>query len=561
VAVAVVWILVTAAIARHDANRLRGDMRQLQLALERGDEPGATRLAAHITAEASAVHARTSGPAWWAAAQIPYVGRPAAVIRRAARLADEVATGGLPTAVAAGRSLDPAVLRPATDQIDPTALGAATAPIERAHAALAPYLVRASRLGGTGWLSWGGAAPFTTDLRDLEGSLSALATATRVLPTALGADGVRRYFIAFQTEAEARGLGGLPGSYAILRTDDGRLSFERFGADNDLVRARAHVDFGAAYRREYDQAFGPASTYQNSDASPHFPYAAQIWMSMWADEFHERLDGAIATDPQTLGYLLGALGPVVLPDGTTLTQGNAVPYFESQIYRRFADDNRQRKIYEVDAARLISTKVLHTPSGAFTRLAQVMRRAAADRRLAVYSSDPSVESAIENTPLAGEIPVTSRPFLDVIVNDSGANKLDYYLDRAVTYHRSTCAATTATVSVTLQDSAPSAGLPPVVAGRHVPIDRQGTLSSIVSLFTTAGSRVGAVKVDGRSAYLDAERERGHPVTTVDVTLTPGQSKTITYEVHEPAATGPIIALEQPLVRPLRQTVTSPTCGG
>jgi hypothetical protein len=34
---------------------------------------------------------------------------------------------------------------------------------------------------------------------------------------------------------------------------------------------------------------------------------------------------------------------------------------------------------------------------------------------------------------------------------------------------------------------------------------------------------------------------------------------VTYTVHEPAATGPMLALGQPLVRPLHQTIQTPAC--
>ncbi len=51
----------------------------------------------------------------------------------------------------------------------------------------------------------------------------------------LGAQGTRRYMMAFENNAEARGLGGLPGAYAILRADHGKVSFERFGTDNDFA--------------------------------------------------------------------------------------------------------------------------------------------------------------------------------------------------------------------------------------------------------------------------------------------------------------------------------------
>ena len=45
----------------------------------------------------------------------------------------------------------------------------------------------------------------------------------------MGADGPRTYFMGFQTNAEARGTGGLLGGFGILRFDDGAASVDDAG--------------------------------------------------------------------------------------------------------------------------------------------------------------------------------------------------------------------------------------------------------------------------------------------------------------------------------------------
>jgi hypothetical protein len=46
----------------------------------------------------------------------------------------------------------------------------------------------------------------------LDRSMKSADLAVRILPAMLGQDGPKRYFLAFQNEAEARGTGGLPGA-------------------------------------------------------------------------------------------------------------------------------------------------------------------------------------------------------------------------------------------------------------------------------------------------------------------------------------------------------------
>jgi hypothetical protein len=563
--VGLAWIVVTGLIAAHDADKVRTGFAALKRDLARGDERAATVLVARMQREAAAAHAHTTGPAWWLAAQVPLIGTPARSARGATRLLDQVAGSAVPPALQAGRLLNPQRLRPEPGTIDPRRLGQAAAPLGRAAAAVGAVAVKARTLPDSTWL------PIVDSRRDdlvrqldqLHQGMADLSTVARLLPSQLGPAGPKRYFLAIQTDAESRGLGGLPGAFAILKANHGQLSFDRFGSDADLRDAHAPIRLPAAYLRNFQTTFGPRSYFGNSDPSPHFPYAARIWMAMWEQKFHQRLDGAIATDATALGYLLAATGPVKLRDGTVLDQDNAVPFFDHGIYARFGRDDRRRKRYQVKASEAVTLRVIHQPGRRLLRTATALRRAANERRFLVYTRDRSVESSLTEQPVGGVLPVTDRPFMDVVVNNAGGNKLDYYLDRTVTYRRTSCRASTATVTVTLRNGAPAVNLPPTVAGRPVS-DHPGVTGEsdeLVSLYGSAGSSVNHVTVDGKTGYLDAERERGHPVTTVEVEMAPGQSRTITFYVHEPAATAPLIALRQPLVRPLHQTIIEPDCRG
>jgi hypothetical protein len=275
-------------------------------------------------------------------------------------------------------------------------------------------------------------------------------------------------------------------------------------------------------------------------------------MSMWQAKFHQHLDGAIATDPTALGYLLGATGPVRLPDGSQLTSKTAATFFESGVYAQFGTRTSARKSFQVQAAQAVASAIIHQPSADLLASAKALKQAVNERRLLVYTSDPTTEQALSTQPVSGEIPVTAQPYLGVIVNDSSANKLDYYLDRSVTYSRVGCAAGSSTVTVVLHSIAPTTGLPAYVTGT-------GHNSLLVSLYSTAHSTVTRASLDGKVAFIDEESERGHPVTTASVSLSPGQTRTLVFHLHEPAATGPLVTLTQPLVRPLHLTVNAPSC--
>ncbi len=118
----------------------------------------------------------------------------------------------------------------------------------------------------------------------------------------LGESGVKRYFVGFLNDAEARGIGGLPGAFAILTVDHGKLAFTHFESDSALDGISAKVDLGSDYAAAYGRD-DPTDLYINSDVSPDFTDAAQIWASMWEQQSGEKVDGAIALDPTALSYL------------------------------------------------------------------------------------------------------------------------------------------------------------------------------------------------------------------------------------------------------------------
>jgi hypothetical protein len=560
----VLWIVITGLLVRSDTNYLRSHLTTLKTELAAGDLPAANRLIHQMQAKAASAHARTSGPAWWLGAQLGYVGRPLAAQRSQAALVDDLAATTLPAVLRAGDALDPQQLRDGPDSIDLARVQAAQPTLDRALSATDAVSRRASALPGPTWLSSVNHDRDTlvSDITSLHRNLTDLATATRLLPAALGEHGTKRYFLAFETDAEARGLGGLPGSYAILQARHGRLSFLRFGSDDDLDQAHSHLDLGKAFANRYDADYDPQDVFFNSDSSPNFPDAARIWMAMWEDTFHQRLDGAIATDPTALSYLLGATGPVTLSDGSAVGSGNAVEFFENSIYAVFAGDTIERKAYLVQASRAVAAKVLAVPSSALVATATAMRHAVDERRLLVYSRDPAVEDPISAAPIGGVLPRTDRPFLDVVVNNSSGTKLDYYLQRDVSYSRASCASRDVTVTVSLHNNAPDHGLAPTVLGRGPgvrPEPEVGEEGLVLSVYGTHGSDARRVSVDGKRGFFQVDSEQGHPVTSTHLAIKSGQTLTVTFDIAEPAAVGPLLVRTQPAVRTQQTTIHAPRC--
>jgi hypothetical protein len=385
----------------------------------------------------------------------------------------------------------------------------------------------------------------------------------------MGGDGPRSYFMGFQTNAEARGTGGLMGGFGILRLDNGKPSVDKLGQNSELNKTFTPIDLGKDFTSQYAVAHA-TTNFQNSNLSPHFPYAAQIWQSMWEQQSGTKVDGVIAIDPVALSYILGAEGPVTMPDGETVTKDNVVDLTESTSYIRFATDNNARKQYLQDVATEVVKKVTGTGQVQSPReLLEALGKAASEGRIAVWSSSPADQQLLEETPLAHEVPDDLAPYASVVINNLSGNKLDYYLTRQIEYSADACDSATrkSTVTVRLMNNVPDQPLPDYVAGqdglRDVPVrlPPNGTNVTSISLLATTNAKVTGTFVNGMRAPHFTATERGHPVIKVQLLLPPRYPVELKFELTEPTSPGAPRVPIQPLRDNPAPVISVPRCSG
>ena len=564
-----IWLAVTALLARHELNSVRADLPALRHALQSGDLSRANEIASSLQSHARRAHEFTSGPAWLVAAQIPWLGRPAETARTVAAQADVVGRDVLPGVLSLTKDLNFATLRHGAT-IDLAPLVKAAPVLDSASVAATSA---ASAVANAPSHTWFGAidsarAKVATDLIALRDELVGVARATHILPPMLGESGPKRYFVGFENEAEARGLGGLPGAFAIVTAEHGTITFTHFEADTALAGVRADINLGADFAARYGQD-NPTSLYVNSDVSPNFPDAAQIWAAMWHKKSGETVDGAIAVDPTTLSYLLRVTGPAALPDGQQVSASNVVALTQQDVYARFDPPKSSgatgrnaataaRKAYLKQIAEAVSQKLLS--SSGTTELIAAAAQAAKERRLMVWSADSSIQTLLSAANYAGTVQNDGGPYTGFVVNNAAGTKLDYYLGRRMTYQRDACGGSGNSVATfTVTNNAPASVLPAYVTERADMAPRgvrPGDTRLLITYYGTAGSTVRSVRVDGKPVIIAPGSENGLLTLTFDVELARSASSTITIDLHEPATNLALRVLQQPLVRPLQTSIVT-----
>jgi hypothetical protein len=539
---------------------MKRDLAALRSALSAGDYTAANRAADRLRNEADTAHGLTTGPAWWVASNLPWAGEPLRTQRVLAAAGDSLASRAIPGVLELAKNLDGSTVRKG-DSIDLDVLRRAAPVLARAVDSTRGAIAAVQGTASGTWLGPADAARRAV-IDSLEAIAGQLDGASNTVDTALpmlGGNGLRRYFVGFMNEAEARGLGGLPGGFAIVTADKGKITFDHFGNDTELDGVKADVNLGADFDNRYGP-LDPTGTFVNSDVSPHFPYAAQIWASMWQKKTGQHIDGAIAVDPTALSYLLKVTGPTRLADGTTVDSGSVIALLQQGQYARYADDADRDK-FVLAIADAVADKVT-SGNGPPKDLVRMLGKAARERRLVMWSTRPAEQNALVAAGYAGVIGGNGRPLSGFTVTNAAGSKLDYYLDRSMSYTRKSCdAGSPVTATLTLTNRAPTRGLPAYVVARADKPDHAvmpGDNRMQVSYYATPGATIKALTLDGKAIPFASVTEAGNVVVSLMVELPVGSTRTIEVRLRDPEA-GPVQLLRQPLVRAQTESVDAPSC--
>jgi hypothetical protein len=561
------WLGFQALSAKSSLEKARESAQQVKDALLDGKTDEAAQKARTALAQAQSARSTTRSGLWNVAAGLPLVGGPFKTGQQISDVVVGLSSDILQPAADAGIGLSPSKLYQ-DGRVDVQLLRQQEPALVKLSDSATRLDQQASAIRPAGFV-----APLDNARTQLQNQTSEIASllnntalAARIGPSMMGADGPRTYLLAFQTNAEARGTGGLLGGVGVLRFDDGKPTVEKLASNIELYKATAAVDLGPEFNELYG-ASRPFTDVRNSNQSAHFPYAAQIWKSMWERETGEKVDGVIGTDPVALSYILGAVGPVTLADGQEVTQDNVVELTMSTAYRLFPTDQNARKEYLQNIANAVVKKItgqVKSPG----KLLEALGRAAGERRIMVWSAFPADQKVLEETKLSHIIPDDAAPYSQVVINNFGGNKMDYYLKREIEYAADGCTGEmrNSTVIVRLTNTATDKNLTEYVAGsgglpEGLPIKvPPGTQVSSVRILATKGATLENLTSNGQRIVPNTETvERGRPSFEVQVAVPPGQSGELSFQLSEPTAAGEARVPVQPLIDQPNPKVSVPTC--
>lgn len=377
---------------------------------------------------------------------------------------------------------------------------------------------------------------------------NATAASARYGPAILGIDGTRTYLVVFTSPGEARGQSGLIGNWAEITVTDGRIRQSDFGRTSELIADLTPPGSGdldpsdlvLAALPEYFERYGPFGAggaqegvrpkyWSNVTMSPDAPTVAAVIAQMYAGGANSEVDGVFVIDPTGLAALLRVAGPVTVEGFDQEISADSLEQF--LLFDQYKLDEFTRRDLLEAVAGVTLQQFLTADLPEPQQLARTLGPAATEGHIVGWARRPEEQELFRLIGMSGQLPVPQgRDGLAIVTDNAGGNKIDSFLQRTVSYEAtfdSDTGQVEATLVVTLQNTAPSTGLPDYVIGNIVGLPK-GTNRTLLTVYTPLGVR--GVTLDDQPSSVTSGTEQGWNTATVRLDIAAGATRTLRFEL-------------------------------
>jgi hypothetical protein len=367
----------------------------------------------------------------------------------------------------------------------------------------------------------------------------------KLLPSFLGADGTKTYFVAVQNNADQRGTGGAVLGYAIVRFTDGKLQLVRGGGINeiDIKQGGIPVDFPPGVAWYLDEIKLAPRINNGANYTPDFPQVGASWAAMVEKRTGMHIDGAIAIDPFAIAGALRGQGAI------------DVPSYPAPVTARNLVDVTEHDQYVLDRAAQIALphqlikgafSLLEKPKN-FVAMAGGLADSVSGRHVQIWMADPSQQDLVTKLGWDGGLHAGDGDFVGMAYEKRIRGKQDFWTQQTVTYRADVQASGAVSSDYTVHVSDE---IPPGEPGRVVPhVKPYGVNAAMFNLYVPRAARVDRVTPSGGfdMSFLDPPNYLGyiHPygfaqhtegdfrVLTQTVTPWPGHPKSVEFAYTTP----------------------------
>ncbi|HRV68215.1 MAG TPA: DUF4012 domain-containing protein [Marmoricola sp.] len=528
------WMAYEAFQARRQLQAFYNHGQQIPSLVAKGEATAAQTQAKAAADSANSARRHTDGPLWALAGRFPIIGDDVSAVTMVAESADVLGQKVLPTVIKAAKTVDPKKLAPRNGKVNVEPLAAMTAELEAANA-------EAERVGsGVQAIDPRGLLPILRGpVVSAQNGFTKITSSTRgamvtakVLPWLFG-KGTHRILVSFETNAEIRSLGGMPGSFGVLTITDGKLSFGEQGT-NKLFNMDRSKPFGKLTPEQKNVfSMQPVIYPQDTNMLPDIAEGSANLANAWA-RAQKPVDGVLSIDTVATSYLMKAMPPIS-SHGLTVTGSNAASVLLNEVYKKVPGATDQDNTFTDITSQAMKqiTGNLKDPASFASALLQGLD----ESRVRMWVKQPDMQQLLASTRIGGDTSASQpkAPQFGLFLNNATASKLEYYLDYEASTTPVACdksGVQQVSMSVDFKSNVPAdpGKLPVGILGLHEHYP-PGVISTSITVMSPPGGQIGRMFINGAETDAYLTNLDGKRVLMTNLVLKPGQRKTYTFEMY------------------------------
>ncbi|HMU35520.1 MAG TPA: DUF4012 domain-containing protein [Marmoricola sp.] len=534
VIVAGLWMAYEAFQARRQLQAFYNHGQQIPSLVAKGEATAAQAQADAAAKSAASARRHTNGPLWAIAGHLPIIGDDVRAVTMVAQSADVLGHKVLPTVITAAKTVDPKKLAPRNGKVNVEPLAAMAAELESANNEAEQVANGVQAIDPRGLLPIlrGPVVSAQKGFDKITSSTRGAMVTAKVLPWLFG-KGTHRILVSFETNAEIRSLGGMPGSFGVLTVTDGKLSLGEQGA-NGLFGKESRKPFGKLTAEQRNVFSNQPVIYpQDTNMLPDVAEASANLANAWA-RTQRPVDGVLSIDTVATSYLMKALPPIN-SHGLTVNDSNAISVLLNEIYKKVPDYTAQNDTFTDITSQAMKqiTGNLKDPATFASALLQGLD----ESRVRMWVKQPDMQQLLASTRIGGDTAARTpkNPQFGLFLNNATASKLEYYLDYQASTTPVACdknGVQQVTLTAEFKSNVPAdpSKLPEGILGQHEH-RAPGVIATSITLMSPPGGQIGRMFVNGTETDAYQTNIGAQRVLMANLELKPGQRKTFTFEMY------------------------------
>ena len=269
--------------------------------------------------------------------------------------------------------------------------------------------------------------------KPVQQAVSALVGIAPLLPDALGANGVKRYLVAIDNQAEMRAAGGAPLSLALVEFDNGRITIPIKGTTSTQLFPPVNrpVTWWGPGGNPFFATNPRTAPFVVTNTHPSLLTSGREMAGAWAGGDYPKVDGVITLDLTAIGAMLDATGPIQSEVYGEVTGEKLGQILLIDAYAQFGQEDADAR--QAANQQLIDDLLPKLLSGDdLVPAAQAVASTAPGRHFQVWAANPQLEQLAINAGAAGEVTDPKTGDWSAMYTQNGnQSKVDVFQQRNV----------------------------------------------------------------------------------------------------------------------------------